>query len=111
MPVNHRSNSTQIISTLSTRRASPLSFKIIKFNNKYKWMLLRFAGEFLPEGEVLTVKNHNKNHNKRSKPDYSLIDEFWNKTKENANAQEIILSMPEKLNKLVNSLKLSGAKK
>jgi len=83
------------------RRSSPLLFKILKSNNKFYWMILRFSGEFLPERIVL------KNRTVTKKPDYSQIDKFWNKIKKD-NIEEILF-MPDSLKNLkkeiVNDLK------
>ncbi|MFW0885026.1 type III-B CRISPR module RAMP protein Cmr1 [Candidatus Acidulodesulfobacterium sp. H_13] len=69
------------------RRSSPLIFKILKVGDKYYWMALRLAGEFLPERVVL------KNNYKSQRPDYSKINEFWNGIKrENI---EKVLSIPD----------------
>ncbi|AEH51240.1 CRISPR-associated RAMP protein, Cmr1 family [Pseudothermotoga thermarum DSM 5069] len=79
------------------RRTSPLIFKVFRFGNKYRWMVLRMSGEFLPEGSVLNLSGRTQ------KPDFSLIDEFWNILKEHA--VEDILSVPETLNKLAAEIK------
>ena len=70
------------------RRSSPLIFKILKVGDKYCWLVLRIAGEFLPSGVVLKEKRNRKTQ----KPDYSKIDEFWNVIKKDN--IEKILSMP-----------------
>ncbi|MDI3478000.1 MAG: CRISPR-associated protein Cmr1 [Thermoanaerobacterium sp.] len=103
LPVLHRNNKKLIATNDTTRRASPLIFKIIRFNEKYYWMVLRLSGEFLPDGVVLKFEN------KTSKPDYSLVDLFWKELKNTG--KEIILCKPQKLIKIIEQLKEKGAKK
>ncbi len=88
LPITHK---------ISGRRASSLLIKIIPSKEKFYWIVLRLSGEFLQEGDVLGFKG------KTQKPDYKLIDEFWNKLKENN--QEFILSYPEVLKKIIEKIK------
>lgn len=79
------------------RRGSPIIFKVLYSNNKYYWFVLRFTGEFLPEGSILKFED------KTQKPDYGIIDDFWMELKRSGN--EYILNTPEKLNKVVEKIK------
>ena len=90
LPITHK---------ISGRRASPLLIKIISFKEKFYWIVLRLSGEFLQEGDVLVFKG------KTQKPDYKLIDEFWNKLKENNKNKEFVLSCPEVLKKITEKIK------
>jgi CRISPR-associated protein Cmr1 len=88
LPRNHiRTNNKDV-----NRRSSPLIFKILKVENKYYWMVLRLAGEFLPENVVLKDKITSQ------KPAYQIFDEFWNGLK--TRGKEKLLSQPDKLNKV-----------
>ncbi len=90
----------------SNRRASPLIIKILSSNGKYWWMVLRLFGEFLIENELLAKKRKEGKEwkiEKTQKPDYSLIDEFWQKLK--SNGQEFILNKPDYLDKIVEKIK------
>jgi len=78
------------------RRSSPLIFKILKVDDKYYWMALRFAGEFLPKNVVL------KDNNKLQKPNYSKFDKFWNSIKKDDS--EHILSIPGTLKNLKSKI-------
>ena len=88
LPITHK---------ISRRRASPLLIKIIPSKEKFHWIVLRLSGEFLRENDVLVFKG------KTQKPDYKLIDEFWNKLKENN--QEFVLFYPEVLKKIIEKIK------
>ena len=90
-----------------SRRGSPLIFKILKSNGKYYWMVLRLAGEFLPEGKVLISKqNRNqKTNHKTQAPSFDKFDEFWNSLKSKRGGKEYILSKPDKLKELKKKLK------
>lgn len=94
LPVVHRRG--QLTSKRYNRRSSPLIFKILKSKEKYYWLVLRLFGEFLPEGTAL------KFNEKTQKPDYKLIDEFWNELKKKG--KEDILSEPQILEKIKNEL-------
>ncbi len=90
----------------SNRRASPIIIKILNSNGKYWWMVLRFFSEFLTEKEVLAKKIKKGREweiEKTQKPDYSLIDEFWQKLK--SNGQEFILNKPDYFDKIVEKIK------
>ena len=67
------------------RRSSPLIFRIIEFNKKFYWIVLRLAGEFLPDGYVLNFDRDTQ------KVDYNLIDSFWNYLK--LKADECVLNL------------------
>jgi CRISPR-associated protein Cmr1 len=92
LPVMHRQ--TKIDGRLGkhviNRRSSPLIIKIIKAANKYYWLSLRLSGEFLPEGGTIYAKNSTL---PTKKPDYTLIDKFWNNLKKE-NGEEFVLSKP-----------------
>ena len=99
-PIRHRNN--LIVrgrlkdSNNINRRSSPLIFKVLKSGDKYFWMVLRLTGEFLPEGGIIKA-------NRTQKPDYRLIDEFWNELKEVGD--EYVLNQPELLKKIVEQTK------
>jgi len=79
-----------------SRRSSPIIFKIIKIKDKFLWYLIRLSGEFLEEGAVIKAQG-------TQKPDYKLIDEFWNNLREKG--KEFILSQPEILKKNIEKVK------
>ncbi len=81
-----------------TRRSSPLIIKLLKAGANYHWLVLRLAGEFLPEGSVLTA-----GRGATQKPDYGIIDEFWSELK--SNGKEHILSLPDTLTAIIDKLK------
>lgn len=93
MTVGAKLNNNEII-----RRRSSLIFKILRVEGKYYWLVLRLAGEFLPEGGVLK-----DSRGKTQKPDYRLIDQFWGKLKEEG--KEKILSKPQILDEVVKKIK------
>jgi CRISPR-associated protein Cmr1 len=105
LPVRHRK--TTVIANdpkndeKINRRSSPLIFRVIKIKDKYYWILLRLAGEFLPEGAVVLSQKNKKTQ----KPDFALFDEFWNEMKKD-NIEQTVL--PDELNslrkKIVNEL-------
>lgn len=95
LPVVYGKN--QLVSKGHQRRASPLIIKVLHCKSNYYWMVLRMAGEFLPESDVL------KFNNKSQKPAYRLIEEFWQELKESGT--EYILTKPEILDKIVNQIK------
>jgi CRISPR-associated protein Cmr1 len=78
------------------RRSSPIIFRVIQSNDRFFWMVIRLSGEFLPEGGVIT------DGKKSGKPDYKIIDEFWNTLKEKG--REYILSIPLTLNETVGTI-------
>lgn len=95
-PIVHRSSGGTVMASIEKgnektkigRRTSPLAFKIIKCGDKYYWMALRFAGDFLPSGAKLAwYKKRRVNGEDREeifrekRPSYILLDEFWNKIK------------------------------
>jgi CRISPR-associated protein Cmr1 len=74
----------------ANRRSSPLIFKTLKVRDRYYWLVLRLAGEFLPEDTVL------KDRFKLQKPSYERLDEFWAILKKTE--KERVLSLPDRLN-------------
>ncbi|MCS7200485.1 MAG: type III-B CRISPR module RAMP protein Cmr1 [Caldimicrobium sp.] len=104
LPVIHRKG--RVLSKFANeefnRRSSPLIFKVIESESKYYWMVLRLFGEFLPEGGVLYFKDKD-NNTKTQKPDYSLIDDFWNELRQKG--YECILNTPDELKELVEKIK------
>lgn len=103
LPVSHKKRPVKGIRRIDTvektfdRRMSPLIFKILNVRNKYYWVIIRLAGEFLPEGTIL------KSGKTTQKPDYSLIEKFWEKLK--AENKEYVLSLPETLNDVLDKIK------
>jgi len=87
------------------RRSSPLIFRIIEFNKKFYWIVLRLAGEFLPDEYVLSFNN------KTQKADYNLIDKFWNSLKQDNKAEECVINLPMELIKLKERISNNGIKK
>lgn len=82
-PVLHRNGSVvkaKYNDNILERRSSPLLFKILKSNNEYYWMALRFAGDFLPDEAKFTWENQ---HNDVT-PSLELLDNFWNTLKANS---------------------------
>ncbi|TVM02763.1 MAG: type III-B CRISPR module RAMP protein Cmr1 [Candidatus Brocadia sp. WS118] len=79
------------------RRSSPLIFKIIHTNDHYYWLSLRLSGQFLPDNGVLQFNQNTQ------KPDYRLIDEFWNQLR--TSNHEFILIKPASLQNLVDEVK------
>lgn len=65
-------------------------FKTLKVHGSYYWLVLRLAGEFLPEDVVL------KDRVNRQKPGYEKLDAFWNILKKKES--ERVLSIPDRLN-------------
>ncbi|MGB9808701.1 MAG: type III-B CRISPR module RAMP protein Cmr1 [Caldanaerobacter sp.] len=103
LPVSHKKRPVKGIKRIDTvekafdRRMSPLIFKILNVENKYYWAVIRLAGEFLPEGTIL------KSGKTTQKPDYSLIEKFWEKLK--VENKEYVLSLPETLNDVLDKIK------
>ncbi len=110
LPIRHRNKKTTVLPSIrdSSRRASPLVFKIIEFKGKFYWVVYRFHGRFLPVNEKIVAKTSGQK-NKYGSVDYSLLDDFWNKLKENGN--ETLLYMPERVEKIKEKLVKRGAKK
>lgn len=100
IPVMHNNSKTTIHGLYNNRkirrRSSPVIIRVIKSGNRYFWLTLRLSGEFLPEGGVLT------DGRRTSRPDYTMIDEFWNILKRNR--EEIVLSKPKILDSIVEKL-------
>lgn len=80
------------------RRSSPLIFNIIKAGGNYYWFILRLAGEFLPQGSVITA-----GRGASQKPDYGILDEFWTELKKSGS--EYKLSMPDTLEHIKETIK------
>jgi len=102
----HR-NKTKVESNFSERRSSPILIKIFQVSKIFYWAVLRLTGEFLQENNPLALKKKMNNKweiEKTQKPDYKLIDEFWNKLKNKGN--EFVLSQPEILNNIVEKIKI-----
>ncbi|WP_353686784.1 type III-B CRISPR module RAMP protein Cmr1 [Thermodesulfovibrio sp. 3462-1] len=78
------------------RRSSPLIFKLIKTINGFAWLVIRLSSEFLEEGTII------KAGSRIQKPDYKLIDEFWNELKNKG--KEYILSQPKILNNIIHKI-------
>lgn len=95
-PIRHR-NGEILGSKNYNRRSSPLIIKVLCSQNNFYWFVLRLAGEFLPEGEVLIFNNRTQ------KPDYTLIDEFWKKLENNG--KEHILHTSDQLNSIIEKIK------
>jgi len=53
------------------RKASPLIFKVMKFNNSFYWLALRFSGEF--KTQDMKVNFNSKDHSINDE----LVNEFW----------------------------------
>jgi len=116
LPVLHRSSDTIVlggnfdknnkkIKEKIERRSSPLWIKVLKSQKKFYWMVLRLSGEFLEEGKVLlNVERRNSTIIGSQKPDYRLIDEFWNALKNNY-GEEFILSRPKFLDNIIEKIK------
>ena len=106
LPVMHR-NKTKVESNFSERRSSPILIKIFQVSKSFYWAVLRLTGEFLQENNPLALKKKMNNKweiEKTQKPDYKLIDEFWNKLNNKGN--EFVLSQPEILNNIVEKIKI-----
>jgi len=105
LPVMHR-NKTKVESKFSERRGSPILIKIFQVSKSFYWAVLRLTGEFLQENNPLALKKKMNNKweiEKTQKPDYKLIDKFWNTLKNKG--QEFILSQPEILNNIIEKIK------
>lgn len=115
LPVLHRGSDTTVlggnfdknnkIKEKIERRSSPLWIKVLKSQEKFYWMVLRLSGEFLEEGKVLlNMGRGNSTIISSQKPDYRLIDEFWNALK-NDYGEEFILSRPKVLDNIIEKIK------
>jgi CRISPR-associated protein Cmr1 len=100
LPVVHRNRGVTVKGIKGreefSRRSSPIIFKIIKSGEYYFWYVIRLSGEFLEEGAV--IKAHDT-----QKPDYKLIDKFWNDLKNSG--KEFVLSEPKILNTIIEKIK------
>ncbi len=96
LPVMHGKKPLE--SMKHNRRASPLIIKVLRSEGKYYWFVLRLFGKFLEEGDVLEFEN------KKQKPDYKLIDKFWNELKRYGN--EHVLNTPKILDEIINKIKV-----
>jgi|GEM_PF-346459 len=101
LPVNHRRSGVKVIGKCGrskiNRRSSPLIFRVIRSKDSYYWMVIRLAGEFLPDGWNIATQYDEK------EPNYRLIDEFWGQLKREAN--EFLLSVPDALNAQLQKIK------
>jgi len=79
------------------RRNSPLIFKVIKIQNDFYWLILRFSGEFLPEGGRIVYQKKSKS------PKYGIIDNFWKKLE--PQTEEFFLTIPEYLKNILEKIK------
>ena len=79
------------------RRNSPLIFKVIKIQNDFYWLILRFSGEFLPEGGRIIYQKKSKS------PKYGIIDNFWKKLE--PQTEEFFLTIPEYLKNILEKIK------
>ena len=75
LPIVHSSGGTVNLmrGNEKFRRASPLIFKVMKFNNSFYWLALRFSGEF--KSQDMKVNFNAKVHS----IDDRLVNEFWDK--------------------------------
>lgn len=100
-PILHRNKKTTVKgradNAIINRRSSPVLFKVIKVNNTLYWFVVRLAGEFLPQGGVITADRDAR------KPDYGIIDEFWTELKNKGT--EHILSMPDTLKHIIEGIR------
>ena len=75
LPVKHKGYS--ILPKDYKRRASPIVIKIIKRNNQYFWIVIHFAGEFLPyHKRILLKKENNGNKTYYDQVDDNKLHEF-----------------------------------
>ncbi|MDQ7032457.1 MAG: type III-B CRISPR module RAMP protein Cmr1 [Desulfonauticus sp.] len=100
LPVQHK-NSIKVEGKIHNRRSSPLIIKILKTQNSYYWITIRLTGEFLPQGDVLALKEK-FNITKTQKPNFKLIDEFWNNIQKDNREQ--ILSFPKILDNIKKNI-------
>ena len=75
------------------RSASPLFIKILKFNGKYKPVLIFFKKELLPHGDKIKISSKNQQRNKfLDTPNLSIIDDFINELINTSKIQEVSLN-------------------
>mgnify|MGYP000914490111 FL=1 len=81
LPIVHSSGETVNLmrGNEKLRRASPLIFKVMKFNNSFYWLALRFSGEF--KSHDMKVNFNSKEHS----IDDRLVNEFLNSIKNKDN--------------------------
>ncbi|RME09845.1 MAG: hypothetical protein D6804_05310 [Aquificota bacterium] len=97
LPIRH-SKDQFLKSTKSQRRASPLVVKVIRQGDRYRWLMLRLSGRFLPEGESLDFGG------KRGMADYKILEELRIHLRKQNIATSLKLSEPESLRKLTEGL-------
>ncbi len=71
IPVRHTNGWVKATKGIE-RRSSPLIIKVVKDQGKYRWVLVRLSGDFLPEGVKLTF-NKNEGY-----PNPGLLEGFLN---------------------------------
>jgi len=77
LPVSHRINNkrenifAKISSDKINRRSSPITFKVIKSNNKFYWLSFGFSGEFLKDSPKLMLADQES-----EKIDFNLQEKF-----------------------------------
>lgn len=106
LPIVYRDKTTKVEGKYSERRGSPLIIKILVSNSRFYWLTLRLTGEFLQENDALALKKKTRDKwkiKKTQKPNYELIDEFWNTLKKGG--KEFIFSKPEILDKIIEKIK------
>jgi CRISPR-associated protein Cmr1 len=100
-PIVHRNTRTTVTGKTGNipfdRRSSPIIFKVIRANNHFYWIVIRLAGELLPEGGIVKAGGDTQ------KPDYGILDEFWAELKEKG--KEHILSMPDTLEHIIGEIR------
>lgn len=91
------------------RRASPLVIKILKIQDKYYWLALRLAGEFLPQNARLFWKKDKQSQSSSQQtgssqvpPSYKILDDFWAELKKSSLGH--VLSMPKELKEIKEQL-------
>ncbi len=97
LPIRHGNNQF-VNSTISQRRASPLIIKLLRVKEKYRWIMLRLSGKFLPEGEFVEFGRQ------KQSVDYSLLEEFRLHLVKNKIARSLKLTQPESLNVLIQRI-------
>lgn len=106
LPVLHRNGNVLTNKPREiSRRASPLIFKVIKYKDNFYWMVVRLAGEFLPNNIVVSFNNNTQ------KVDYSIIEDFWQSLKRDSQNREILLQLPQSLDNIKRKLKEKGINK
>lgn len=92
LPIMHLSDSTKVEARINrefvSRRASPLTFKILQAKDGYYWMALKFAGDFLPRNaELIWYKQVKKTRKKEIKEikeaitSLGFLNGFWKELK------------------------------